>query len=156
MAEKFYKIVLTGDKALDRALQRIAGEQETSKHINAAMRKATRQAIKEIIKPDVMARVPEETGLLKSQVVVRALPRSRVRFGSGVTLKSGDPQGMRNALFSGEAFYGGFLEFGFKTKGGGFYAPDMWLRLPLYNNTSRVRSFVKKKLREWIRKAKQG
>ena len=120
------------------------------------MRKAVRQAAKEIIKPDVMARVPEETGVLKSQVTVRALARNRVRLGSGVTLKDKSPHGLKNPLFAGEAFYGGFLEFGFKTRGGGFYAPDMWLRLPLYNNTSRVRAFVKKKLREWINKVNKG
>lgn len=138
-----FKMVVTGDKELDKALLEIAGRQETPKHVNAFVRKATRKAAKEIVLPKVRARVPVETGELESHLTVRAKKRSRKSIGYGVTTKDG--------LFTGDTFYGGFLEFGFKTRGGGFYAPDQWLRIPLYSSEREVRSQVASELRAWIR-----
>ena len=151
---KAFKMVMTGDKAIDKALLKIAGKQETAKHVNKFMRKATREAVKEIVMPKVKARVPVETGELESSLKVRALKRSRTRLGSGVTLKGGDAPGeFKNPLFSGDTFYGGFLEFGFKQRDGGFYPPDQWLRIPLYTSEQQVKAKVITALKAWIRSA---
>lgn len=150
---KAFKMVITGDKELDKALQKIAGRHETAKHVNKFMRKATREAVKQIVLPKVKARVPVETGELEASLTVRALKRSRTRMGSGVTKKDNSPQEFRNPLFSGDTFYGGFLEFGFRTRDGGFYPPDQWLRIPLYTSEAEVKAKVTSELKAWIRSA---
>lgn len=94
-------IVLTGDKALNRKLQRLAGP---------VAKKIVRQAARIAVKPVLSAArntVPVRSGKLRRAIKIRALPRSRTRVGVRVTL--GDQE------FTGETFYGGFQEWGWKT-----------------------------------------
>lgn len=150
---KAFKMVVTGDKEIDAALLKIAGQQETAKHVNKFMRKATREAVKEIVLPKVKAHVPVETGELEASLTVRALKRSRTRLGSGIVKRDNGPGEFRNPLFAGDTFYGGFLEFGFKMRNGGFYPPDQWLRIPLYTSEKKVKARIVAALKEWIRAA---
>lgn len=153
MAKNHFKMTVTGDKEIDAALLKIAGRHETAKHINKFMRKATREAVKEIVLPKVKAATPVDTGALEDSLTVRALKRSRTRLGSGIMPRNSGPSEFKNPLFAGDQFYLGFLEFGFKTKGGGFYPPDMILRLPLYSSEKQVKHKIISGLKEWIRKA---
>lgn len=135
------KLVVTGLEELDRELAAIAAE-DGAKSINATMRKACREAVKDIVRPEVLSRIPVDTGLLESQVVVRAVKRSRGKIGFYV--------GFPDPLFQGDTFYGGFIEFGFTTKQGVVVEADSYLRSSLYPNSSRIISQVRDRLRSYI------
>lgn len=136
-----FKIVMTGDRQLDRTLKAIADD-IGSKSINAEARKATRDAMKTIVLPDVKADIPVETGFLESEIVVKSIKRSRSKLGTAV--------GFRDDLFRGDTFYGGFHEFGFKLRGGGFVPGDSYLRRNLYRNETRVFQQVRGRMRQWV------
>lgn len=144
MAKKSYKIAVTGDKELDRKLKAIA-DQDGPRSVNAEMRKSTREAIKTLVMPEVKANVPYETGLLESQLTVKAIARSRTKMGSAV--------GFRDDLFKGETFYAGFLEYGFNHRNGISVPGDSFLRAPLYRNEQRVRRHIINRLKDWVRKS---
>lgn len=95
-------MVLTGDKALNRKLKKLAG-----KEAKAVIRKATRPALKPVLQ-EARAEAPKRTGNLRKNIKIRALPRSRKFFGSRVTSGAGKSEN------SGDAFYGAFLEYGTK------------------------------------------
>lgn len=136
------KMVVLGIPELDRELQAIAAE-DGPKSINGSMRKATREAVKDIVRPEVLARVPSDSGFLESQIVVRAIKRSRGKIGYFV--------GFPDPLFEGDTFYGGFIEFGFThDKSGVFVEADSFLRAALYPNASRVIAQVRDRLRSFI------
>lgn len=138
---KSFKIALTGVKDLDKQLKAIA-ESEGPKSINKEMRSSTRQAVREIVLPRVRANVPFETGFLRSHITVKSIKRSRKKMGSAV--------GFKNDLFKGDTFYAGFLEYGFMHWSGTPVMGDSFLRRPLYQNESRVRSHIIGRLRRWV------
>lgn len=137
-----FKMAMTGDKALDRTLKAIASS-DGPRSVNAAVRKATREAAKEIVLPQVRANVPIESGFLENQLVVKSIKRSRSKVGAAV--------GFRDDLFQGETFYAGFQEFGFMLPGGGYVPGDSFLRRPLYENESTVRQRVVSRVSSWVR-----
>lgn len=69
------------------------------------IRQAMRPAMK-MIRQDAIARAPRKTGQLRKSIKVRAFKRSRTKIGVSVTTAKG--------WFKGEAFYGGFQEWGWK------------------------------------------
>lgn len=140
--DKEFNIAVTGVAELDRALLELASE-FGAKGINAAMRKATRAAIKEIVLPAVMAKMPWDTGFLESQVVVRAIPRSRTRMGYWV--------GFPDPLFQGDTHYGGYIEFGWDHRLGVSVEADSFVRKSLYENAEAVITKVRHYLEDWIR-----
>lgn len=100
MAKKV-PFVVTGDKRLNKMLGELAAK-EAKKIVRAAARKAVvpvRNAAKR--------NAPHDTGALEKAIKVRAMKRSRSRFGVRVTIGAGE--------FQGETFYGGFQEWGWKT-----------------------------------------
>ena len=92
-------VIVTGDKELDRLLRGLplAAQKKLS-------RKATRKSAKEIVLPEAKSRVPVDTGDLEESLVVKAMRRSRGRFGHQVQTKDG--------FYTGDQFYGAFIEFG--------------------------------------------
>lgn len=94
------KVYLTGDKQADRRLKAIE-----AKLAGKIVRQATRQALKPV---HLAARrnAPKDSGQLRRSIKIRALPRSRSRVGARVTSGSGKSD------FTGEAYYGGFQEWG--------------------------------------------
>lgn len=132
---------MAGDKELDRALKAIA-DIDGPKSINTEMRKSTREAAKDIVMPQVQSNVPIETGLLAGNLVVKSIKRSRSKMGTAL--------GFRDDLFKGPTFYGAFLEYGFRLKGGGYVPGDSFLRRPLYGSASAIKSRVIGRLRRWI------
>ncbi len=94
-------MVTTGDESLNRALQRLQGPRQKK-----AVRKASREALKPLAAATKSA-APRLTGRLARAIKVRALPRSRVKIGTRVTIGAG--------MFKGETFYGGFVVYGHLT-----------------------------------------
>jgi HK97 gp10 family phage protein len=127
-------VIITGDKALDRLLKGLP--LKVQKKLS---RQATRKAAKEIVLPDAKARVPVDTGDLDESLTVKAVKRSRTKFGHEVRTKDG--------FYSGDQFYGGFVEFGTKErqhksgKSVGSVKPHSFgfLRPAVYENESRIR-----------------
>lgn len=100
---------LTGDKKLDRTLKEME-----PKLAKKGIRKATRAAAK-VVLADAKRRAPRgDTGKLERSLGVRT-----AKGGRGKRLRRGTighAVVTREGLFSGEAFYGGFLEFGTKNR----------------------------------------
>lgn len=98
-------VILTGDKQLDRRL----------KNLDAKLgKKVVRQATRKALRPVMLTtkrNAPKDSGVLRKSVKIRALKRSRSRFGSRVS-------GIGGNNFAGTAYYGGFQEWGWKTKSG--------------------------------------
>lgn len=95
-------IVLTGNEALNRKLQAVAGAKA-----KAIIRKAAREALRPAFQA-ARASAPRRTGKLARSVKLRAITRSRSRVGARITTSATDNQ------FSGKTYYGGFQEFGWK------------------------------------------
>lgn len=100
---------------VDDLARQIAGIQKQLKELpdrlqKKALRPATRAAGKELLKI-VKDNTPVKSGLLKRSFKVRALKRSRRNKNRvGVRVYSGVNPSSRT--FSGETFYGAFIEFG--------------------------------------------
>jgi hypothetical protein len=96
-------VAITGVKELDRKLRRI--DAKLGKKI---VTQGSRRALKPV---QLAARrfVPVDTGELRKGIKVKALRRSRKRFGSRVTSAG------RNVE---DLYYGGFQEWGWTTKSG--------------------------------------
>ena len=94
-------IIVTGDKAVTRALNSLGSKKAREIH-RKAMRKAARPVLE-------WARniVPVVSGTYRQSLTIRALKKSRTKIGVVVTQREGQ--------FKGKAFYGGFLEFGWRT-----------------------------------------
>jgi HK97 gp10 family phage protein len=75
-----------------------------------ALRPATREVAKMVL-AQAKAEVPEDTGLLQSELRIRAKKRSR-KYPQTV----GMTVGFRDDLFKGDTFYAGFMEFGTKER----------------------------------------
>lgn len=93
-------LVITGSKRLTRMLNALGSKQARAFH-----RKAIRTAAK-VVLAEAKRRSPVRTGKLRSSLTVKALKRSRKGIGVQVTQKEG--------AFKGEAFYGSFVEFGYR------------------------------------------
>lgn len=123
-------------------LDQIVDEAGGAKSINAALRKATRKAAKNIILTAVQGAIPVDTGELEDALQVRAIKGKKGRIGHTV--------GFPDPLFTGDTFYGGFLEFGFKHHKGVGVPADKFLRRSLYENESAVEASVRADLAAWI------
>lgn len=90
-------VVITGVKALDRRL----------KNIDAKLgKKFVRQGVRRALKPVQLAAkqfAPDDTGALERSIKIRALKRSRRRFGARVSSDGSRIEGQ---------YYGGFQEWG--------------------------------------------
>lgn len=96
------QIVVTGDAEVNRQLSVLTGPEQKK-----AIRKASRVSLKPMAVA-MRSAAPRRTGRLSRAVKVRAMARSRVRVGSKVSVTG-------NATsFAGKAFYGGFLEWGWR------------------------------------------
>jgi HK97 gp10 family phage protein len=89
---------LKGEQDLIRKLRSL-----TSKDAKAAIRKGTRVGAK-IVQASAKVHAPKLTGDLAADIKVRSLVRSQKYVGTTV----------RNAMFKGDRFYGGFQELGWK------------------------------------------
>jgi len=87
-----------GTKDLIKKLQTLKNT-----HARAAIRKGTRAGAK-IVQAKAQDLAPLKTGLLKKEIKVRSLRRSRRWIGTMI----------RNAFRGTQAFYGAFLEYGTK------------------------------------------
>lgn len=101
---KKVRLLLIGDAELRAKLSAL-----TDAEARKAVLGATREAAK-LIQAEVKRTVPKRTGLLRKSVRVRSIKRSRKRIGVRVTTSR------FNSNYQGKAFYGAFLEFGWKTK----------------------------------------
>lgn len=100
-------ILITGDKQLDAALQKMAKEGHASA-IGKLTRQGTRKAAK-VVLPRARREIRREawdTGDWEQSVKVRAKKRSRKSMGHLIL----------SGLFQGETFYGGFQEWGWKPR----------------------------------------
>ncbi len=161
------KIAVTGVADIDGALRELCAE-EGPTGINAAMKKACKEAINTIVKPEVLARIPFRYGTLEENIKVRAVKRSRKLVGYRI--------GFSDPLFKGETFYAGFLEFDTKPRfrkpavalfrrsaSGGLKRDDRrrggstgrvegfsFLRAALYPNQKQIVALVHQRMRELI------
>lgn len=138
---KSFTIAMTGVEALDQKLKEIATK-DGAKGINGAMRKALKEAVTDIVLPQVLDLIPVDTGELEEQVKVRAIDRSRGKIGFAV--------GFKDPLFQGDTFYGGFIEFGFTAPGGVHVEADSYLRRALYPNADIVIARVRDRITQYI------
>lgn len=146
MAKAGGGVLITGDKQLDRLLKGLplAAQKKLS-------RKATRKAAKDIVLPEAKNLVPVDTGDLEESLVVKAMKRSRGRFGHQVQTKDG--------FYQGDQFYGAFIEFGTKErqhksgKDAGRIDPAKnfaYLRPAVYDNEGRIRELYVTAMHELI------
>ncbi len=102
-------VVMTGDKAINRKLKRLSGKEQKS-----VVRKAIRPALKPVLQQARgNAKEFKRTGKLSRSIKIRSMKRSRTRFGARVTT------GTSTSDYQGKAFYGAFLEYGWKSAGSG-------------------------------------
>ena len=146
-------VFMTGAKDIDEQL--LTFEKQVQKKVG---RKATRAGARAVLAA-VRGAAPWLTGTLYDSLKVRAIKVSRRRankFGHQVVVGEGDAQG----LFSGEASYAGFLEFGTKVRkhrrtgkavGQIGVGEHDFIRQSLYDNAATVRSISVNELRAAIR-----
>lgn len=94
---KTIKLILTGDAQLDRNLKEFATNAQ-----RRIVKKATRESLRPVL-ADAKANAPKASGLLRKNIKLRAIKRSRVRIGNQVTVG-----------FQFHEFYGGFQEWGWR------------------------------------------
>jgi HK97 gp10 family phage protein len=141
-------VIVTGDKALDKLLAGLPAKLQKK-----LSRQATRKAAKDIVLPEALARVPEDTGDLADSLKVQAIKRSRSKIGHMVATKDG--------FYKGDQFYGGMVEFGTKErqhKSGkqvGAIQPHKFafLRPAIYDNEAQIKDLYVKDVRELINEA---
>lgn len=107
---------------------------------NKGARKATRAAAK-VVLADAKALVPEDTGQLKRSLKVRSRKRSRRNKGTvGHSVVTGE------SLFTGDQYYGGFIELGTRKK-----EADPYLRPALWGNQPEILRQYVAVLKSWLR-----
>ncbi len=89
---------IKGDKALTAALKAL--EPKVAKKIT---KQAMRPAMK-VVQQEAKANAPVESGQTKKAIKVRALKKSRTRFGLEARVGEGD--------YKGDEYYAAFLEYG--------------------------------------------
>ena len=98
-------LVLTGDKELDAMFAAMPELMQKK-----ALRPAARTVAKMVLE-QARAEVPEDTGLLRSELRIKAKKRTkRYPHTIGMTV------GFRDDLFRGDTFYAGMMEFGTKDR----------------------------------------
>lgn len=102
MARKI-TVTLTGSDRLNRKLLEL-----TSTQAKAAIRSAARPALQPTLQA-ARALCPARNGKLRRSIKIRAIRRSRTRVGMRLTTSGSD------SAFTGKTFYGGFIEWGWKT-----------------------------------------
>lgn len=147
-----FAIEASGFEELHQAIEDIvkdADDPNDRKAMNAALRKAIKWAVTNIIKPAVMERMPyddskykDEGQHLEDQVVVKAVKRSKNRVGYAV----GFPWPLRE----GPTFYAFYIEFGWDHVGGMHIEADSFLREALYANEGAVLESVRGYLLEYV------
>lgn len=95
-------MVVTGDEILDTKLRGLP--LRVQKKLS---RQATRRGAKMILNK-AKQEVPVQRGALENSLVVRAMKRSRTRFGHQVVTRDG--------AFKGDTFYGSFIDLGTKER----------------------------------------
>lgn len=152
MAKAGGGIIVTGDKQLDKLLRGLPLKVQTK-----LSRQATRKAAKDIVLPQAKARVPVNTGDLEESLTVKAIKRSRSKFGHQVQTKDG--------FYSGDQFYGAFIEFGTKErqhesgKQVGRIDPAKnfaYLRPAVYDNEPQIRQLYVNAMQALIHEVAQG
>jgi len=141
---------ITGDEELIREFDKLPLSLE-KKGLRPALRNATKQYILAGARSNLESSQVGGTGALSRDLRVRAVPRSRVKFGSQVELR---------AQHSLDTFYGLFLEFGLtKTspprrhksgKSTGDLPAQPFLRPALYDNKENIRKAVATAVRKWL------
>jgi HK97 gp10 family phage protein len=145
MAKAGTGVIVTGDKELDALLKGLPLKAQKK-----LSRKATRKAAKDIVLPEARNRVGVDSGELEDSLKVKAIKRSRSRFGHEVTTGDG--------FWKGDQFYGAFLEFGTKErqhKSGkqvGQIQPGAhaFLRPAVYDNEGRITQLYVDAMKELI------
>lgn len=134
-------LFVTGLKDIDKALSKFENRVQRS-----TMRKATRQAMKEVVLPDAKRHVPVDTGELQRTLKVRAVKRRRNVQGHQVVTTADVGR-----VFDGETYYGAFVELGTaKMEAQPFLRPALW------TNTKQVMAVVVRELRAEIAKIRPG
>lgn len=108
--------VITGDKAIDKALMNM-GLKVAKKHAFAPEMKGV---LNSKLRPAVQSSLPVVTGELRKAVKVRSIRgKGRSRKSYGLMLSTSNKVtagGMFGAQFSGKVFYGGMVEYGTKLR----------------------------------------
>lgn len=129
-------IKLTGVKQLDEVLKNMPRSMQ-----NKALRRGTREATKVVLR-DARRLAPRDSGALERSLKVRALKRSRrnkSRVGASVVTDGA------HKLFSGEQFYGAFVELGTAKMDA-----DPFLRPALWSNKDSIRRAYIVAIKRWI------
>ena len=129
------KVAVLGDKKLQRALSRLAG---------GAQKKAVRKGLREAGRPiltEAKRLVPRDSGDLARRLALRALPRSRKRFGVQILVR-GDNQTRQ----TGKAHH---VELGTQHR-----PATPYLRPALDNNRTRARRIFSKTVWNILRKVR--
>ena len=108
-------IAVTGIDELDRQL-RLLDANLGKKYVRKAMRKSLIP-----VREQAKKNAPVDTGHLRNSIKIRALKRSRKRFGAAV--RAGNQTG-----FTRNEFYGGFMEWGWKPRGGNKVAGTRFMK----------------------------
>jgi HK97 gp10 family phage protein len=150
-------IVTTGFRWLDRKLKRLKVDNKKKKR---AMTVAARDTLKKTMLKEARSKSPKKTGLLRKNIKVKSITRSRGFIGAKVS--AGLPGKNDN---TGDAYYGAFLLWGTKRRSlwtlngesdRGKIKPNPWL----YDVVKRKRKLTmreyKKKLKENIKKLARG
>jgi len=123
--------ILYGDREIMEILEML--EPSVGKK---AMRKTLRKATKDIVLPDARNRAPHDTGELEKSLTVRAMERSRLKYGYEVVSRPG----------SESASYAARVELGTKHR-----ESDPFLRAALYTNHKAVQEAMIFGIKEAIR-----
>lgn len=100
------RVIVTGDRKVDRKLRALG------KGAVPVARKAMRAAMKSVMLPSVRAEAPEDKGVLKRHVVVRAVKRKkRGTVALEVQVKA-DEQTRKRTSKGEDVFYPAVVEFG--------------------------------------------
>ena len=132
-------VIVTGVKKIDAKMADIIPNMQKK-----AIRKALRASAK-IVRTDLDALVPEDTGLLSTTSRVRARRRSRkARIGVDIIIGS-------DTVDEDSPYYALFLEFGHVAVDGTFVDGQPFARPALWDNRPRVSSVFLAELRQWLR-----
>ena len=155
MAIKFSRDTpgVTGFRKIDKILTRYEKSLQRK-----WLRKATRESVKHV-RAEAELDAPVDSGDLSESLKVRAIKRTRTKIGHQVQTSED------NTVFSGDQYYGQFVEFGTKLRNrksrtgsgaSGFIKAGAFsfLRSALYNNAGRVRQIFVASILASIREAR--
>lgn len=131
-------ITLTGDRVLDKKFR-----QMTAKLQNKVVKQSVRVVAKDVLTV-AKTRVPVDTGDLEDSLTVRKAKvknaRRRGIIADTVVTRTNDNnlhENIERGVFSGDQFYGGFIEFGWEHYRAGHIPADSFLRYAIYTDKSR-------------------